>query len=355
LVLVVIATFSVLSFRLFVVRAQPSLSFIGGILNAFLIMVMNLFWRRVAEYLTRWENHRTMTAYYDQLIFKIFAFQFVNSYTSLYYIAFAKNTHRIFFSNDLEDECKKPLGQDDTRVVLGDGCQDELMVQVLTLLGTNIIFGQTREVILPWAISQIKFYLFKRATKMDDGERANVPQYQKEANLQNYTGTFDEYNEMVIQYGYVTLFAAAFPLAPLMAVINNIIEVRTDAIKFLTGINRPPYRGAHDIGTWYGILEVIGVMAVITNCLLIGYALIPVYDLFNQNAYHTFVAITILEHFIFLVKFAISVLIPDQPGIIRKAIAKQEYIKEQTYKKYSSHAEPRKWNNEVTEEEKIEE
>ena len=34
------------------------------------------------------ENHRTQTEYDDALILKLFAFQFVNSYTSLFYIAF---------------------------------------------------------------------------------------------------------------------------------------------------------------------------------------------------------------------------------------------------------------------------
>jgi hypothetical protein len=37
--------------------------------------------------------------------------------------------------------------------------------------------------------------------------------------------------EMVIQFGYCTLFVAAFPLAPLMAVVNNAIESRVDAWK----------------------------------------------------------------------------------------------------------------------------
>lgn len=43
----------------------------------------------------------------------------------------------------------------------------------------------------------------------------------------------------VIQYGFVTLFVAAFPLAPLLALINNVFEVRLDAYKYTTQMRRP--------------------------------------------------------------------------------------------------------------------
>ena len=39
---------------------------------------------------------------------------------------------------------------------------------------------------------------------------------------------------MIIQFGYVTLFVAAFPLAPLFALLNNILEIRVDGRKFIT-------------------------------------------------------------------------------------------------------------------------
>jgi hypothetical protein len=44
-------------------------------------------------------------------------------------------------------------------------------------------------------------------------------------------GTFKDYAEMIIQFGYCTLFVAAFPLAPVLALVNNFIEIRLDAWK----------------------------------------------------------------------------------------------------------------------------
>lgn len=40
------------------------------------------------------ENHRTQTKFDDALIFKLFAFQFVNSYASCYYIAFFRGVSK---------------------------------------------------------------------------------------------------------------------------------------------------------------------------------------------------------------------------------------------------------------------
>ncbi len=52
----------------------------------------------------------------------------------------------------------------------------------------------------------------------------------------------------VIQFGFVSLFVASFPLAPLFALLNNIIEIRLDAKKFVTELRRPDAVRAKDIG-----------------------------------------------------------------------------------------------------------
>lgn len=83
----------------------------------------------------------------------------------------------------------------------------------------------------------------------------------------------------VIQYGFVTLFAASMPLAPLFALLNNIIEIRLDAYKMLTRWRRPLAKQAQDIGIWNDIIRIITIIAVVSNVnlsLLVFFLLIVV-------------------------------------------------------------------------------
>lgn len=62
--------------------------------------------------------------------------------------------------------------------------------------------------------------------------------------------TLQDYQEMFIQFGYVVLFSSAFPLAAMCALINNIIEIRSDALKLCTGLQRPFGQRVESIGQW---------------------------------------------------------------------------------------------------------
>ena len=75
---------------------------------------------------------------------------------------------------------------------------------------------------------------------------------------------------IVIQYGFVTIFVAAFPLAPFFAWVNNVIEIRLDAHKFVTVFRRPLAERAGDIGIWFHLLRFVTNLSVVTNALLIA-------------------------------------------------------------------------------------
>lgn len=62
--------------------------------------------------------------------------------------------------------------------------------------------------------------------------------------------TLQDYQEMFIQFGYVVLFSSAFPLAAMCALINNIVEIRSDALKLCTGLQRPFGQRVENIGQW---------------------------------------------------------------------------------------------------------
>ncbi|KAJ8333894.1 hypothetical protein SKAU_G00412130 [Synaphobranchus kaupii] len=99
--------------------------------------------------------------------------------------------------------------------------------------------------------------------------------WEQDHDLQNFSqlGLFCEYLEMVIQFGFITLFVASFPLAPLLALCNNILEVRVDAWKLTTQFRRPMASKARSIGAWLEILNgmAVAVLSVITNAFIVSF------------------------------------------------------------------------------------
>ena len=118
------------------------------------------------------------------------------------------------------------------------------------------------------------FHRFKSGNPDDDesGVGVGTPQHIKDfklVELGNH-GLFEEYLEMVIQYGFITIFATAFPLASLFAFLNNFLEIRLDAKKILEHHRRPIAQKVRSIGVWFRIMEIVGWISIITNAFIIA-------------------------------------------------------------------------------------
>ena len=70
---------------------------------------------------------------------------------------------------------------------------------------------------------------------------------------------------LVLQFGFITIFVAAFPLAPLFALLNNWVEIRLDAQKFVCETRRAVAERTENIGIWFRIMEMLAQLAVISN------------------------------------------------------------------------------------------
>uniref|UniRef100_A0A0N4Z324 Anoctamin n=1 Tax=Parastrongyloides trichosuri TaxID=131310 RepID=A0A0N4Z324_PARTI len=256
-----------------------------GFINVCFIMALNRCYNWLAFKLTVWECPRTQSDFDNSYTLKVFLFQFVNYYTSLFYIAFFKGRFNSVpnaldkTDNDATSTFRPSLEQCDP-----SGCMVELVIQLGTIMIGKQMFTAIIERLLP------KFWIWfaslkNRSTKkkVPNGILQNnieEPKIETKINQcdldyslnqvhQQYL--FDEYLEMVIQFGFVTLFVTAFPLAPVFALLNNIIEVRIDAQKFISTFRRPMPAHAKNIGVWEGILSGISYTAVLVNACIIAF------------------------------------------------------------------------------------
>ncbi|XP_054142624.1 anoctamin-8 isoform X3 [Melozone crissalis] len=179
-----------------------------------------------------------------------------------------------------------------------------------------------------------------RASWIDPPEEdysTQLTQAEVESCMKKYEDTFQDYQEMFIQFGYVVLFSSAFPLAAACALLNNVLEIRSDAFKLCTGLQRPFGQRVASIGHWQ-VMEAMGVLAIMVNCYLIAQCgqlqrLFP--GLSPQAA---IVCVVVLEHFALLLKYVIQVAIPDIPAWVAEEMAKLEYQRREAFKKHERQA-----------------
>ncbi|KAM9791165.1 anoctamin-8 isoform 1-T1 [Syngnathus typhle] len=172
----------------------------------------------------------------------------------------------------------------------------------------------------------------------EEPQTVTLAQAEIESCMQTYEDTLQDYQEMFIQFGYVVLFSSAFPLAAMCALINNIIEIRSDALKLCTGLQRPFGQRVENIGQWQTAMEAMGLIAIIVNCYLIGQCgqLQRLFPWLSPEM--TVISIVLLEHFAILLKYVIHVAIPDIPAWVAEEMAKLEYRRREAFKRHELQA-----------------
>ncbi|KAM5224962.1 anoctamin-1 isoform 6-T9 [Hipposideros larvatus] len=238
------------------------------IINLVVIILLDEVYGCIARWLTKIEVPKTEKSFEERLIFKAFLLKFVNSYTPIFYVAFFKGRfvgrpgdYVYIFRSFRMEECAP------------GGCLMELCIQLsIIMLGKQLIQNNLFEIGIPKMKKFIRYLKLKRQSLSDHDEHVKRKQrYEADFTLEPFAGLTPEYMEMIIQFGFVTLFVASFPLAPLFALLNNIIEIRLDAKKFVTELRRPVAVRAKDIGIWYNILRGVGKLAVIINAFVISF------------------------------------------------------------------------------------
>ncbi|XP_077125102.1 anoctamin-10 [Ranitomeya variabilis] len=272
------------------------LLFVPSIIYAVVIEIMNRIYRYAAEFLTNYENHRLESSHQNHLILKVLVFNIVNCFASLFYIAFVMYDLKL------------------------------LRQSLATLLITSQIINQFVEALLPyWMQKRHNKQIRKKIKTMKvDTDFSLLEQIHLEKQMDTYLGTFDDYLELFLLFGYVSLFSCVYPLAAILAVLNNVTELYSDALKMCRVFKRPFAQPSSSIGVWMLAFETMGIIAVVTNCSLLGMSS-QVHSVFQDSRLDLFLTVIAIEHALLALKFILAFVIPNKPYDIQIKLARLEF------------------------------
>ncbi|KAG9410682.1 hypothetical protein AC1031_018707 [Aphanomyces cochlioides] len=237
------------------------------------IPVFDMAFSSIATKLTKWENHKTESAYQSALILKVFPFRCVHVFATLYYYAFTAGDNLLQVAIQL------------ATFMLSGQMWNNVVKTGIPLFRQRYQLRQRRLATAKLLKESPIFTVDSKGLVLNKGNDSTVSAVAhnqcirleqassilwEECQLDKYD-TFDDYTEMLIQFGYVSFFSIAFPLAPLLALINNVVSLRADAFKLCHTMQRPRALKASGIGIWFPVLQTMSVIAVITNCLHVAF------------------------------------------------------------------------------------
>jgi hypothetical protein len=332
----------------------------AGIANAGVIAMGNEVALMLAKKLANAENHRTQHMYENQYNLYTFTFRFVVTYAAFFYTAFIKRwaeggciNEKVLFNEGLHDEYE---------VINRSACMAELRIQVATIFIATFC-GQNA-----WESGKPTIYFTMRrlglGVMIGDKQRAATKaeeQIEEELLYEPYEEkeSMKDYAELVIQYGFVVLFVAAFPITPLLALINNIFEPHIDAYKLCTNTRRPSPHISDHIGLWGQFMAILSNVAVLTNIGLVLFtsdifhhkslswklvvfigkhllfsfcysslsvALLFFFCLSSLSRTLSPARTTVAEHLMMIFKFVLSEVVPDEPAYVTTLKARHDFV-----------------------------
>jgi len=388
------ATGAVLVFRLWALNQYGTTGggIMSGIVQGVAIGILNTLFERLAFALTDMENQRTQEMWEDSFISKLFGFQFLNTYTGLIYIAFIKyaggyydlelygETDKCFASdNDLiaykQSQIGLPVCTNDnttpmsytnyTQGMFDAGsacypvttkggndwsiCYAELQTALIGILLTKIVSDAFFDYFYPALMNCIN----KKQEGEGSGEglNANTAQglvgddYETQADLERYETTLYDYNQIILNWGFIVMFSGAWPLTPIVVMIYNISQTIVDQEKLLRQFQRPLYRSQATIGVWTEILEYLSYIGIVVHTLMLT---LTTND-FQQRGwydgdkpmskYEAFAMATMIEHLVIFCRIFIEYYFNNISTRVIKCQALDELEEQVFYNAVKSEAE----------------
>ena len=127
---------------------------------------------------------------------------------------------------------------------------------------------------------------------------------------------FNNYKELIQQFGYISMFSGIFPFASFFSYIANEIQIKSQ-IENLQYQRRFKAQTTDGIGNWQGCLELLCNVSIVSNCCLVAFTYLTYEEHFKEHFGWNYAMFIILafaaEHFLIGLKLFIESNIDDVP------------------------------------------
>ena len=257
---------------------------IPEILLSVCMIGFNIMYSKIARQLTSWENYQFVSTHEQALMSKLIVFRLFNAFHTLIHIAFVlgdlvllqTRLVNLLIVQQIRTNVGEVLGSD-LRVKLlqvlvslavCSFLSDGYVVSMHKLLGAmfvavGVYFGKMiflKDVKIP----KIMKLVFKEKKKKE-----YAGQVEKESEMREFESTFLDYLEMLIQFGYIFLFFPVYPLGSTFALVNNLVEIHTDAFRLVKFSKRPFPAFKSPSNFWWYAFSLMTLCGVVTNTQII--------------------------------------------------------------------------------------
>lgn len=246
------------------------LPYVIPFLNAVSMLILDNLYTKVALALTLWENHRTVWQYESMLATKLFWFKFLNAFISLFWVAFVERD-----AAALRKQLIIVMGVRQIWYMFTRNIYPLLLVQRRwKSIGIDLKTADGKK---PWFTFTREWYSAEQPGDADyahtGGKQAATQSVPSLVLMQEMMFPPDflmgKQMEIVLQFGYITMFVSVLPAGPLLALIGNVVNTRLDVICCTQVKQRPPFESETEVSTFMSILEFMSFAAVTVNCAVL--------------------------------------------------------------------------------------
>ena len=184
------------------------ISFYIACLNGLQIKIMNYIYYYIAEYLNNWENHFSLNDKNNSFSIKLILFDFMNSYSSLFYIAFIKPYNEGCINNN----CLKEL---------------ETQMYSIFFVYLSVFIGELLYLYI------LYYYQKGKIGSLINEEKVEIQSLEHQIMISSTDNLYIEYNDIINQFGFACLFCIAAPLTPLIIFLLSLVCRLTNYYKFV--------------------------------------------------------------------------------------------------------------------------